>query len=83
MKRVEEDAAERQKQKEKDEKIANELKEKGNKAFKKGDFDGAIKYYTDAIAVVKDNTILYTNRAQVLFFEELCSLIMSRDTKLH
>ena len=65
MKRVEEDAAERQKQKEKDEKVANELKEKGNKAFKQGNFDDAIKYYTDAIAVVKDNAVLYTNRAQV------------------
>ena len=68
MKRVEEDAAERQKQKEKDEKVANELKEKGNKAFKQGDFDDAIKFYTDAIAVVKDNTVLYTNRAQVFIF---------------
>ena len=65
MKRVELDAAERRDRKQRNNELANELKEKGNKAFKRKDFEEAIRYYDEAISVVKDNTILYTNRAQV------------------
>ena len=65
MKHVELDAAERRERKKQDNKHANELKEKGNNSFKRGDFDEAVKYYDEAIKIVRDNTVLYTNRAQV------------------
>ncbi|XP_065055954.1 tetratricopeptide repeat protein 12-like [Rhopilema esculentum] len=64
MKRVEKDAAERRNRKEEDNKRANELKERGNKAFKGKEYTDAVKYYTEAIAIVKDNAVFYTNRAQ-------------------
>lgn len=65
MKRVELDAAERKQRKERNNKVANELKEKGNIAFKRKDYDEAIKHYDEAISIIRDNTALYTNRAQV------------------
>lgn len=41
------------------------LKEKGNDAFSKGDYAGAIKKYTEGLKKQKDMQVLYTNRAQV------------------
>ena len=65
MKRVELDAAERRERRQQDDKIANELKEKGNNSFRRKEYDEAIKYYDEAIKKVRDNAVLYTNRAQV------------------
>lgn len=41
----------------------NVLKQKGNDALSSGDYDNAIKYYTDAIALDDKNHVLYSNRS--------------------
>lgn len=41
------------------------LKEKGNKAFAKGDYAAAILSYSEGLDKMKDMKVLYTNRAQV------------------
>ena len=71
MKSVELDAAERRERKQRDSKRANELKEKGNNSFKRKDYDEAVKYYDEAIKLIRDNTILFTNRAQVIFLHNV------------
>ena len=45
------------------EKIANDLKDKGNEAFQAGRNDEAIKYYSQAIDIDPDNHVLYSNRS--------------------
>lgn len=42
---------------------ANQFKEKGNDALKKGCYKTANKFYTDALELRKDILPLYTNRA--------------------
>lgn len=42
---------------------AVELKEKGNAALSKEDFETAVKYYTDAIKLDGTNHVLYSNRS--------------------
>lgn len=44
---------------------ASELKEKGNRCFKNGEFDAAEDNYSLAIQKQSDNPIFYTNRAFV------------------
>jgi len=39
------------------------LKEKGNAALQTGNYNEAIKYYTDAIALDSNNHVLYSNRS--------------------
>lgn len=41
------------------------LKEKGNEAFVKGDYETAIFFYSEGLGKLKDMKVLYTNRAQV------------------
>lgn len=41
------------------------LKEKGNEAFVRGDYETAILCYSDGLEKLKDMKVLYTNRAQV------------------
>lgn len=41
------------------------LKEKGNEAFVKGDYETAVLYYSEGLEKMKDMKVLYTNRAQV------------------
>lgn len=64
MSALEKDAAERAKTRKENEALANELKEKGNDAFSRGDYAVAIKKYTEGLKKQKDMQVLYTNRAQ-------------------
>lgn len=41
----------------------NELKEKGNEALQKGDFNAAIKHYAEAIELDCENHVLFSNRS--------------------
>lgn len=41
------------------------LKEQGNEAFVKGDYETAILRYSKGLEKMKDMKVLYTNRAQV------------------
>ncbi|XP_047246909.1 tetratricopeptide repeat protein 12 isoform X6 [Girardinichthys multiradiatus] len=40
------------------------LKDKGNEAYAQEDYETAVKYYSDGLAVLRDMQPLYTNRAQ-------------------
>ena len=53
----------RKKRRLRDRKEAEELKEKGNDAIKRGLYKTANKYYSDALELKKDMLPLYTNRA--------------------
>lgn len=44
------------------------LKDKGNEAYAREDYETAVKYYTDGLAELRDMQALYTNRAQVNVF---------------
>ncbi|NWI28789.1 TTC12 protein, partial [Sula dactylatra] len=61
---LEKDAKERAERRKKNEHLANALKEKGNDAFRKGDYVIAIQRYTEGLEKLKDKQELYTNRAQ-------------------
>ncbi|XP_074972353.1 tetratricopeptide repeat protein 12 isoform X2 [Phalacrocorax aristotelis] len=61
---LEKDAKERAKRRKKNEQLANALKEKGNDAFRKGDYVIAVQRYTEGLEKLKDKQELYTNRAQ-------------------
>ncbi|XP_010282275.1 PREDICTED: tetratricopeptide repeat protein 12, partial [Phaethon lepturus] len=61
---LEKDAKERAKRRQRNEHLANALKEKGNDAFRKGDYVVAIQRYTEGLEKLKDKQELYTNRAQ-------------------
>ncbi|XP_041373600.1 tetratricopeptide repeat protein 12-like [Gigantopelta aegis] len=64
MAAMEQDAAERAERRRRAEKDANEIKEKGNEAFHKGDYLRALELYTEGLTKQKDNLALHTNRAQ-------------------
>ncbi|XP_062450674.1 tetratricopeptide repeat protein 12 isoform X4 [Rhea pennata] len=61
---LEKDARERAKRRKRNEHLADALKEKGNDAFRKGDYVTAIQKYTEGLEKLKDKQELYTNRAQ-------------------
>ncbi|NXW01178.1 TTC12 protein, partial [Fregetta grallaria] len=61
---LEKDAKERATRRKENEHLANALKEKGNDAFRKGDYVIAIQRYTEGLEKLKDKQELYTNRAQ-------------------
>ncbi|NXX92358.1 TTC12 protein, partial [Centropus bengalensis] len=61
---LEKDAKERAERRKRNEQLANALKEKGNDAFRKGDYVGAMERYTEGLEKLKDKQELYTNRAQ-------------------
>ncbi|CAO2635152.1 Tetratricopeptide repeat protein 12 [Lemmus lemmus] len=61
---VEKDAKERAKRRRESRVLADALKEKGNDAFVKGDYETAILYYSEGLGKLKDMKVLYTNRAQ-------------------
>ncbi|KAK4282890.1 hypothetical protein QN277_014215 [Acacia crassicarpa] len=43
--------------------MAEESKAKGNAAFSSGDFDAAIRHFSDAISLSPNNHVLYSNRS--------------------
>ncbi|KAK4769618.1 hypothetical protein SAY86_027768 [Trapa natans] len=43
--------------------MADEAKAKGNTAFAAGDFDSAVRHFSDAIALAPTNHVLYSNRS--------------------
>lgn len=45
-------------------KTADDLKTKGNNLFRDGEYETAIRYYTDAIDLDPANDVLYANRAK-------------------
>lgn len=65
FKAMEQDFIERKKKRDLDKKRANELKDKGNDAFKKGLYKSAKHHYSEALEHKKDYLALYTNRAIV------------------
>ncbi|XP_040833199.1 tetratricopeptide repeat protein 12 isoform X2 [Ochotona curzoniae] len=61
---VEKDAKERAKRRRESRALADALKEQGNEAFGKGDYDTAVLRYSEGLEKLKDMKVLYTNRAQ-------------------
>ena len=60
---LERDMEQRAARKKNDMAKAEELKQKGNEYFKANEFKKAVDKYSDAIELVKDYKVLYTNRA--------------------
>ena len=61
--------------------ILTALKEKGNAAFVRGDYETAILCYSEGLEKLKDMKVLYTNRAQVSE-ARLCPRDFSREQQL-
>ncbi|KAF7486082.1 Hypothetical predicted protein, partial [Marmota monax] len=61
---VEKDAKKRAKRRRENKVLADALKEEGNEAFVKGDYETAILHYSQGLEKLKDMKVLYTNRAQ-------------------
>ncbi|XP_060036032.1 tetratricopeptide repeat protein 12 isoform X2 [Erinaceus europaeus] len=61
---VEKDAKERAKRRKENKALATALKERGNDAFVRGDYEAAILCYSEGLKKLKDMKVLYTNRAQ-------------------
>ncbi|XP_069080467.1 tetratricopeptide repeat protein 12 isoform X1 [Pleurodeles waltl] len=61
---LEQDARERAERRKENEVLANALKDMGNEAFAKGDYETAVQRYTEGLDRLKDMVVLYTNRAQ-------------------
>lgn len=64
MASVEKDAKERAKRRRENKVLADALKEEGNEAFIKGDYETAVLHYSQGLEKLKDMKVLYTNRAQ-------------------
>ena len=71
MRVMEQDAKERHDRKQAAKQKANEIKVKGNEQFFLKNYEKALEFYTEAINVLRDNTVIYTNRAQ-------CYIMMKR-----
>uniref|UniRef100_A0A672HDV8 Uncharacterized protein n=1 Tax=Salarias fasciatus TaxID=181472 RepID=A0A672HDV8_SALFA len=65
MKIMEQDAEDRRARRSVKTTEATALKDKGNEAFAREDYEAAVKYYSDGLDHLKDMQPLYTNRAQV------------------
>ncbi|NWV19300.1 TTC12 protein, partial [Origma solitaria] len=61
---LEKDAKERAQRRKRNEQLADALKEKGNEAFRRGDYPTAIQRYSEGLQKLRDKQELYTNRAQ-------------------
>ncbi|XP_021093437.1 tetratricopeptide repeat protein 12 isoform X3 [Heterocephalus glaber] len=77
---VEKDAKERAKRRRENKVLADALKEQGNKAFAKGDYETAILHYNEGLDKMKDMKVLYTNRAQC---DEKCTKAYFHMGKAH
>ncbi|CAB1347520.1 unnamed protein product, partial [Coregonus sp. 'balchen'] len=64
MKIMENDAEDRHKRRQMKQEKANALKEKGNVAYAQGEYETAVKLYSDGLDERRDMQPLYTNRAQ-------------------
>lgn len=53
-----------------EEKAANALKEEGNRAVQSSDFDLAIKKYSEAIRILPENHVFYSNRSHAYLENE-------------
>ncbi|XP_073459191.1 tetratricopeptide repeat protein 12 isoform X1 [Aquarana catesbeiana] len=61
---LEKDARERAEKRRENKALANALKDMGNEAYAKGDYETAIQRYSEGLEKLRDMTVLYTNRAQ-------------------
>ncbi|XP_072282578.1 tetratricopeptide repeat protein 12 [Pyxicephalus adspersus] len=61
---LEKDARERSEKRRENKALANALKDLGNEAYAKGDYETAIQRYSEGLEKLKDMQVLYTNRAQ-------------------
>uniref|UniRef100_A0A8C0JYR5 Tetratricopeptide repeat domain 12 n=1 Tax=Canis lupus dingo TaxID=286419 RepID=A0A8C0JYR5_CANLU len=73
------DAKERARRRRENRVLADALKDKGNKAFARGDYNAAVLCYSEGLNKVKDMKVLYTNRAQVSE-PALCPWLFSQGT---
>ncbi|XP_075927447.1 tetratricopeptide repeat protein 12 isoform X3 [Petromyzon marinus] len=64
MSLLEKDARERADRRRENELLALGLKERGNAAFREGDFASALALYSEGLDACRDLEVLYTNRAQ-------------------
>ncbi|XP_038550165.1 tetratricopeptide repeat protein 12 isoform X2 [Micropterus salmoides] len=64
MKIMERDAEDRRLRRVAKAQKATALKDKGNEAYTQGNYETAVKYYSDGLAELRDMQPLYTNRAQ-------------------
>uniref|UniRef100_A0A8C7GP24 Tetratricopeptide repeat domain 12 n=1 Tax=Oncorhynchus kisutch TaxID=8019 RepID=A0A8C7GP24_ONCKI len=64
MKMMESDAEDRHKRRQRRQEKANALKDKGNEAYAQGEYETAVKHYSDGLDERRDMQPLYTNRAQ-------------------
>lgn len=62
---LEEDAQERGEKRKERERKGREVKRKGNQAFKEGDYDSAVRWFTEGVKEAPWDITLYTNRALV------------------
>lgn len=65
FKAMEQDFADRSQRRKRDRKLAEQLKNKGNEATKRGLYKSAKHHYTEALEHKKDFFVCYTNRALV------------------
>ncbi|XP_061682610.1 tetratricopeptide repeat protein 12-like isoform X5 [Syngnathoides biaculeatus] len=64
MRFMERDAEDRRKRRLAQEEKATVFKDKGNQAYARGEYDTAVKYYSEGLEELRDMQQLYTNRAQ-------------------
>ncbi|KAI7800503.1 tetratricopeptide repeat protein 12 isoform X2 [Triplophysa rosa] len=64
MRLLEKDAEERRHRRKMNEDKADALREKGNVAFARGDYETAVRFYSEGLDQLRDVQTLYTNRAQ-------------------
>ncbi|NP_001189425.1 tetratricopeptide repeat protein 12 [Danio rerio] len=64
LKILEKDAEDRCQRRKMKEERANVLREQGNEAFTQGDYETAVRFYTEGLEQLRDMQALYTNRAQ-------------------